>query len=84
MDIHKMVTGFPKIKNVLAFERSVFVNQRLNKMIMEGITALSTTPSIKRMTIKRLTLFVMPVAIAQAPQSSKDQKINFLALRVAA
>ena len=60
-----MVTGLPRIKNVFALERSAFVNHLLNKMIIEGITALSTTPSIKRITISSVILLTKPVAAAK-------------------
>src|SRR6185312_7800885 len=84
IDIHKIVTGLPRIRKVLALERSAFVNHLLKNISMEGITALSTTPSIKRMTINKVTLCTIPVAIANAPHSINDQKINFLALLFAA
>src|SRR6478735_513782 len=84
MDIHKMVTGLPRIRKVLALDLSALVNHRLNKISMAGITALSVTPNMKRMMINRLMLLIMPVAIARAPQSKSDQKINFLALLLAA
>ncbi len=80
IDIQSMVTGFPRIKNVLALERSFFVNHRLNNTSMEGITALSVTPSIKRITINALTSLIRPVAIANAPHEINDQKISFFAL----
>src|SRR6476619_5914982 len=83
-DIHKMVTGLPRIKNVFALDRSDFVNHLLSKITIEGITALSTTPSIKRITIKTFTLLVIPVAIAHTPHKINDQKINRLVLFVAA
>ena len=75
-----MVAGFPRIKKVLALERSVFVNHRLKRISMEGITALSTTPSIKRITIRRFTLVAKAVALARKPQRIRDQKISFFAL----
>ncbi len=83
-DIHSTVTGLPRIKNVLARERSALVNQRLIKMSMEGNIALSTTPSINRIAIKKFTLLVRPVAVAKAPHRINDQKINFFVLLLAA
>src|SRR5664279_2729916 len=80
IDIQRMVAGLPKIKNVFALDRSDFVNHLLKKISIDGITALSTTPSIKRMEIKKFTLLTMPVAIASAPHKINDQKINFFAL----
>jgi hypothetical protein len=84
IDIHNIVTGFPRIKKVLARDLSFFVNHLLSKTIIAGITALSTTPSMKRITIKKFTFFVKPVAIAQKPHKIKDQNINFFVLRTAA
>jgi hypothetical protein len=84
IDIHKIVTGLPSIKNVLALERSALVNQRLRNMSIAGITALSTTPSMNLMTIRKLTLLIIPVAIASPPHRISDQNINFLALLFAA
>ena len=84
MDIHKIVAGLPRIKKVLARERSDFVNHLLKNISIEGITALSTTPSINRITISTLILLIKPVAIASPPQAISDQKINFLALLLAA
>jgi hypothetical protein len=79
-----MVTGLPRIKNVFARERSTFVNHLLKNTSMDGITALSTTPSKNRITINALTLLIRPVAMARAPQKIKDQNINFFALLFAA
>ena len=79
-----MVTGLPRIKKVLALDRSLFVNHLLKKISMAGITALSTTPNINRITINAPTLLIRPVAVANAPQSISDQKINFRALLLAA
>lgn len=50
-DIHSMVTGLPRIRKVLARERSARVNQWHRYTSIAGITAASTTPSMKRMTI---------------------------------
>jgi len=80
IDIHKMVTGLPNISNVLALDRSSRVNHRLINTSIEGKTALSKTPSIKRITSKTFTLLISPVAMANNPHSMSDQKINFLAL----
>ena len=79
MDIQSIVAGLPRIRKVFALERSAFVNHLL-KISMAGITALSTTPSINRITINELTLLTSPVAIANPPQRISDQKINFFAL----
>ena len=58
----------------MALERSFFVNHLLNKMIMEGITALSTTPSIKRMIISSVMLLTNPVAAAKhTPQYQRPE-----------
>jgi hypothetical protein len=84
MDIQTMVAGLPRIKNVLARERSDFVNHLLKKIIIEGITALSTTPSINRITIKIFALLISPVAMANMPHRIRDQNISLLALFVAA
>ena len=79
-----MVAGFPRIKKVLALERSAFVNHLLKKTSIEGMTALSTTPSKNLITINPFILLTMPVAMAKAPQRIRDQNINFLALLFAA
>ena len=79
-----MVTGLPRIKKVLARDLSDLVNHLLKKMIIAGITALSTTPNIKRMMIKKLTLLIIPVAIASAPHNKRDQKMSLRALLLAA
>ena len=84
MDIQSIVAGLPNIKNVFARDLSFFVNHLLNKISMAGITALSTTPSIKRIMISKVILLTIPVAMASAPQSISDQKINFFALFLAA
>src|SRR5215218_1961125 len=84
MDIQRTVTGFPRIKKVFARERSAFENHLLSNINMAGITALSTTPSKKRIPIKRFTLLTSPVAVANVPHKIKDQKTNFFALLVAA
>jgi hypothetical protein len=84
IDIHNIVTGLPRIKNVFARDLSFLVNQRVNKISIEGITALSTTPNMKRMTIKILTSLIIPVAVANAPHNISDQKINFFVLLLAA
>ncbi len=84
MDIQSIVAGLPRIKNVLALERSFFVNHLLNNTNIEGMTALSVTPSIKRITIKTRISLIRPVAIANTPQAINDQKINFFALLLAA
>ncbi|MNN02193.1 hypothetical protein D3C81_1148410 [compost metagenome] len=52
-DIHRMVTGLPSIRKVLARERSARVNQWHRYTSIAGITAASTTPSRKRMPISR-------------------------------
>src|SRR5215203_3926056 len=80
MDIQRIVTGLPRIKNVLARERSDFVNHLLNKISIAGNTALSTTPKVKRIKIRTFTFEIIPVAVAQTPHSMSDQKINFFAL----
>ena len=43
----------PNINSVLARERSALVNHLLNKSNIDGNTALSPTPSIKRMPINQ-------------------------------
>jgi hypothetical protein len=70
----------PRIRKVLALERSDFVNHMLKNTSMDGITALSTTPSKNLITINAFTLLIIPVAAARDPQRIKDQNINFLAL----
>src|SRR6478672_11702879 len=82
IDIQRTVAGFPRIKKVFARERSALVNHLLRKINMEGITALSTMPSKKRMATKKFTLLTKPVAVARTPQRIRDQKINFFALLV--
>ena len=84
MDIKIIVAGLPSTRNVFALERSSFINHLLNKMTMVGITALSTTPSIKRMKYKNEILLTTPVAMASMPHANRHQKINFLALLLAA
>src|SRR5690348_1378050 len=84
MDIHKMVTGLPKIKKVFALERSALVNHLLRNISIAGITALSTTPSKNLITINKVMSLTIPVAMASAPHSINDQNINFLALLLAA
>jgi hypothetical protein len=84
IDIHSIVTGLPSIKKVFALERSDLVNHLLKNISMAGITALSTTPNINRIIISTLILLISPVAVANKPQKMSDQKINFLALLLAA
>src|SRR5664279_3925976 len=55
IDIQRMVTGLPRIKNVLALERSDFVNHLLKNISIAGITALSTTPSINLIKIRTVS-----------------------------
>src|SRR5258706_13862370 len=84
MDIHKIVTGLPRIKKVLARERSDLVNHLLKNINMAGMTALSTTPNIKRITIRTFIFANIPVAMASPPHNIRDQKISFLALLLSA
>ena len=52
---------------MLARERSDFVNQFAMKISIAGITAASTTPSTKRITISDGMLLTMPVSAAHPP-----------------
>src|SRR5579863_10773014 len=84
MDIQMMVTGLPKISSALARDRSDRTNQRLRRTSIEGKTAPSITPNRKRTNMSQWMFLTMPVAVARAPQKSRDQKISWRALRMEA
>lgn len=44
------------------------------------MTAASTTPRIKRITIKNGTLWISPVRVAQTPHKNKETVMSFLML----
>ncbi len=66
---------------MFARERSLFVNQLLMKISIAGITAASTMPSMKRITISEGMLLTMPVSAAQPPHRIRLQNTSFLTLR---
>jgi len=68
------------MRNVFARERSVRVNHRLMYMSMDGITAASTMPRMKRSAINVGMLLTMPVAAAHRPHKMRLAKISFLTL----
>ena len=79
-----MHEGFPNINKVFALDRSFRVNHLLSNNNKEGNTALSAIPTMNLTTIRIFILLIIPVAAAKIPQSIRDQKINFLALLLAA
>jgi hypothetical protein len=81
MDIHKMVTGFPRIRKAFALDRSFLVNHLLRKISIAGITALSTTPSMNLMIIRSDMLLIIPVNVASVPHAMSDQNTSLRALR---
>ncbi len=79
-DIHKTVTGFPRMKIAFARDRSVRVNQFVSRIRMDGKITLSATPSSSRSSARSQNSRMTPVKAARTPQLSSAKNTSRVAL----